>query len=387
MRIIQISDVHLDERRQLAGALRLTADGESEALVRTTQCVDHVISAALSLGPVDLWAITGDLFDAPTPTQHEVRAAVRLVYCMADQAPVVVLAGNHDAPMAGAGATALEGLKLRKRVHVVEQPEVLRIAGASVVCLPYPRRAELVALAPEGSREERNAAASQALQSMLTVLRDSDYGAPKVCLYHGTITGSVVGAQPRTLSGDVELHAGAFAGFDVSLAGHIHKRQQFTSRVHYAGSIDRVDFDEEHDTKCALDVRLYANGDVTVTEIPTPARRYVTLPAAPDADWQWEPSVVYRVKARVSAAEAVAVRGRVSELSGAGCWITAALDVADEARVRDEAARPDESPAAMLARWVASNPQHTAEVAAAHNAELAAVNNDVERLHAALAGA
>jgi len=407
-RLIHLSDVHLDERRQLAGSIRLDEHGQNAALSNTVACLRAVRDAALADGPVDLWAITGDLFDTPTPTQLEERCAVEFVESLTPHAPVVVLAGNHDVPGAGSGATALECLKLRDNVTVVETPQVLVVSRGfhgntvlasdddvtedddtvTIACVPYPRRAELVALAPDGSREERNAAASAVLKDIIRGLRlESEERAPatayRLALYHGGLDGAVVGVQPRSLSGDISVHPTDFAGFDYVAAGHIHKRQQLAPNVWYAGSVDRVDFDEEGDEKGALDVQL-ERGALTVEPIATPARRYVTLPLDAEPE-TLEPGVVYRWKGEATAAEAAELRRRVAARSG-DAWVTTAVRLVAEVRARDAEARADETASALLGRWLLANPLHVDGVTSAHGAQREDVIADIVRLHHAAAG-
>ena len=402
-RLIHLSDVHLDERRQLAGAIRLDENGQNAALSNTVRCLEAVRAEAIARGNVDLWVITGDLFDTPTPTQLEERCAVEAVESLARHAHVIVLAGNHDVPGAGSGATALECLKLRRDVTVIEAPSVLcfdwhedgwlrvarpdEVPAVAVACIPYPRRAELVALVPEGSREERNAAAGAVLRGIIQGLRlQSEQCAPygyRLALYHGGLDGAVVGVQPRALSGDISVHPTDFAGFDYVAAGHIHKRQQLAPNVWYAGSVDRVDFDEEGDEKGALDVQL-ERGALTVEPIATPARRYVTLPLDAEPE-TLEPGVVYRWKGEATAAQAAEVRRRVAARS-ADAWVTPAIRLVTETRARDTEARADETASALLGRWLVANPLHVDGLADTYQVAREDVLADITRLHHAAAG-
>lgn len=412
MRLIHLSDIHFDERRQLAGSVRLDDAGHNEALTSTARCVAAIVDAACAAGPVDLWLVTGDVFDTATPTQLEERVAIEAIDRMARHAPVIVLAGNHDVPAAGAGATALECLKLRSGVHVVEEPCVLHLGRdpetgryedsrrlgqwsepVALVCLPYPRRAELVALAPEGSREERNAAASTVLRGLVHGLRaravhEASPHSAHVALYHGSLDGAMVGVQPRALSGDVTLSPADFGPFAYAAAGHIHRMQRMAPNVYYAGSPDRVDFDEEADFKGALDVRIEHGRLVSVTPIATPARVYVTaapqhLSAPVDS---WERGVVYRVAADVTTQEAAEIRRRVAELAASGVWIsTSGLRVSSEIRARDEEAYADESVSAVLERWLTANPHHAEDVAAQHGGEASAVTSEIVDLSLSIA--
>ena len=390
MRAVQITDWHLDARRQLAGVLR-EYNGMNVALSNTAACVRAVAAAALAAGPVDVWLVTGDVTDTATPTQQEVRVMVELVDELARFALVVIVAGNHDVPGAGAGAPSLEALKLRPRVIVVEVPTVLYLARrgavldvldvdpyappvpgacaeaiAAVACLPYPRRSELVTAAPEGSREERYALASEALRGVLQASRVAiETTAPqaaRLVAYHGTIDGATVGVQPRTIQGDITLSVGDFAGFHFVGAGHIHKMQRLAPTVFYAGSVDRVDFDEAADFKGGLEIVVGEGAPLAVKPIPSPARKYVTLSPAQLAGYVYQPDIVYRVRGDVTPTEAIELRRTVADIAATGVWIAAALNIEARVRVRDEQATAEEPTSALLARWLAANPQHIEDI-------------------------
>ena len=173
-------------------------------------------------------------------------------------------------------------------------------------------------------------------------------------------------------------------GFDYAACGHIHKMQSLSTTVWYAGSVDRVDFDEEADVKCALDVRV-APGALVVSMLRTPARRYVTLAPADDADW--EPGVVYRFKATdATPAEADTVRKRVGALASDGVWATASVRVASVCRARDAAATADESASDLLVRWLIANPSHVDDLAAQHGASCDDVRRDLHLLSQSMTG-
>lgn len=75
----------------------------------------------------------------------------------------------------------------------------------------------------------------------------------------------------------------AAIGYSAVVFGHVHRGQTVIDDpacpVLFAGSIERVDFAEELETKSFLVVDVDPDGllPVTIERIPTPARRYVTL--------------------------------------------------------------------------------------------------------------
>lgn len=404
MRLIHISDLHFDERRQLAGAPRLDGRGHNVCLVSLAACIEHVRVTALAAGRVDAWIVTGDVFDTATPSPLEERYAIEAMKALAKDALVIIIAGNHDVPNAAAGATALECLKHRDGIIVVEDVRNLAFwydPGGSgrlffggglpvdsdryqsppdlvLSCVPYPRRAELVRGAPEAGREARNALASELLRGLVQALRiEAESRAPdaiRVALFHGSLDGAKIGVQPRALSGDVQLAASDFAGYDAAACGHIHKMQPIGPGVYYAGSPDRCDFDEERDYKGGVELTVERGKPAGVKPIPTPAREYVTvtpeqLLGTPPAAWK-RGGAVYRVKGDATPEVAIVLRRRVADLDAEGVWIsTSALKVESETRARDAGATADESTSNVLERWLAANELHLRDLVEQHGGE------------------
>jgi exonuclease SbcD len=73
--------------------------------------------------------------------------------------------------------------------------------------------------------------------------------------------------------------------FDYVALGHVHKHQNLNPGegppIVYAGSLERVDFGEEHDEKgfCIVDIEVAPSGErnTTCEFIEGPARRFVTI--------------------------------------------------------------------------------------------------------------
>lgn len=407
MRLVHLSDLHLDSRRQLAGQTRENSDGINEALANTAACIRSLAATALATGPVDLWLITGDVTDTATPTQIEERYMVELVEELARSALVVIIAGNHDVPGSGSGASSLEALKHRRAVVVVESPQILWLdtskerlwpaprpstwTTAALACMPYPRRSEFVALAPEGSREERYAQASRivagTIQAMRVAIETSVAStAVRLLAYHGTIDGATVGVQPRTIEHDLTVPVGALADWDYVGCGHIHKMQRLAPSVYYAGSIDRCNHDEAADYKGGLDVTALRANVPGVKAIATPARRYVTLGPDDVFDGAAGDGVVYRIKGSVTPEAAVKVRKMVAELAGIGVWISTSLVIESEARSRDSQATSDELASGVLARWLSAHPEILTDLASAHESTPEAMRTAIETFSTSVTG-
>ena len=65
---------------------------------------------------VDLVVVAGDQFDGPNPNPTSERLVIDALCDLADVAPVVVIAGNHDSP---------------KRLNAISQLAAARSAGAA----------------------------------------------------------------------------------------------------------------------------------------------------------------------------------------------------------------------------------------------------------------
>ncbi|MBK6670742.1 MAG: exonuclease subunit SbcD [Actinobacteria bacterium] len=104
--------------------LGVTVRGESRAADHDA-LIAELCEIARAAAP-DLIVHTGDLFDGHRPPMHDFGRAIRALRDLAAIAPVVLLAGNHDSPVAlDVLGVALEDAA----VHVLAKP-VLAEAGA-----------------------------------------------------------------------------------------------------------------------------------------------------------------------------------------------------------------------------------------------------------------
>lgn len=369
MRLSHISDIHFDSHRKLSGAIR-SYDGRPWGVAHTEKCVREIMSKS---GKIDLWLLTGDIFDRPTPTGLEERAAIDVCTDMAITGPVIVLAGNHDVPMTAAGSTALECLRRRQGVYVIEEPQLVAFANGKrvgtgpfardshpdivIACVPYPRRGELAAAAGGKIRnaDERNAFVSDALTKLVHNLRAQAVSLcggvdtiPLVLAYHGSIGGAKIRHQPRALANDVVLAVTDLHGWSYVACGHIHQQQEMAAGVWYAGSPDRCDFGEEGEPKGGITIDLPTG---TIQTIASTATEFVTL-APDDMLTTLDRTTAYRVKGTVTELEAVRLRERIAMLQAEGFWIGDALTVEREVRLRDDGASALEDPGTMLRRWL-----------------------------------
>ncbi|MBI3789533.1 MAG: metallophosphoesterase [Gemmatimonadetes bacterium] len=219
MRLVHLADLHLGFRQ----FQRVTPTGvnqrEADVALAFTRAVDKVIA----LKP-DAVLIAGDVFHSVRPTNtaivHAVRQVQRLVQAL-PAAPIIVIAGNHDAPRSSDTVCILTlfsqfGVTVVHRgVERVRVPEL----GLSVLCVPDVPRAEKVALEPDPEAKWN------------------------VLLLHGEIAGvmpSHGAPDPDRATGRYE--AGDFArGWDYVALGHYHVYTKVGDRAFDAAIRDAVD--------------------------------------------------------------------------------------------------------------------------------------------------
>ena len=182
---------------------------------------------------------------------------------------MIMLVGNHDLPAVAKRATSIDifGTLDVPNVYVGNREEVIQIIcrrgqPLQVATAPYPLRSALLgkeqqqgkslseldaalqnAMIDEhrGARRAGRAAARRARRSWSATSRVNEAS-------HGSEQNIMIGrdaAMPRSILADPALRYVAL--------GHIHKHQSLNSDLQppvlYSGSIERIDFGEEHEPK------------------------------------------------------------------------------------------------------------------------------------------
>ena len=269
-RILHLGDLHFDEFATLAQNTVVTSDGFNAALRDRLQATILLIDHAADQGPLAGIVIPGDVFHRAHPTPNEMRAAATVLAhgaqkCAAGK--VLVLAGNHDETRNTRDATALAGVDLAPFVIAVERPAVLEYAGILWACLPYVRRSSVREQANvQGRVTERDfyTGAVRALGlSLHASLQEQQFqrrmstdsavrgpvNLPWALAYHGAVEGAMVGVQPRSLEGDIELPIEIIDAYPAALLGHIHRQQAIGRNGRYSGSQCIHDFGEADELK------------------------------------------------------------------------------------------------------------------------------------------
>ncbi len=296
------------------------ASGLHSRLVDYLDRLDEAIDFGLE-ERVDAVLIAGDIYKNRTPNPtHQREFARRVGRLRKAGMPVLILTGNHDvSPAAGRAhaveifdTLAVEGVMIIDRPRV--EPIVTRSGTFQLIALPWVTRHNLL------TREDLRMSSFAEVEAMLmdridrflrTAAAQLDPQLPTVLMFHGTIAGATLGAERQILLGKDLVLPRSFVdlpGVDYVALGHIHKHQSLGEHppIVYPGSIERIDFGEELETKGCVLVEL-AKDATTWRFHPLAARPFLTIAvdvrAAPDP--------------QARAAQAIERQARAGALSGA----------------------------------------------------------------------
>jgi exonuclease SbcD len=239
---------------------------------------------------VQLVVVAGDVFDMSAPTPAAEQIVWRGLLDLAEVAPVVVIAGNHDNP---GRLEAVSPLLELGRIVVCSEPSPPDRAGVmtydelgiKVAMLPFVSQRGIVrAEQIMGSDPDQHAGAYEERIKRLIEALTASMTPDTVNLLAGHLT--VHGAQEG--GGERQAHifgyavpASVFPGHLSHVAlGHLHRQQKVPhgGSVWYSGSPLQLDFGEVDDRKGALLVEATPGLPSKVTAVPlTSGRRLVTL--------------------------------------------------------------------------------------------------------------
>ncbi|MFN3653339.1 MAG: exonuclease SbcCD subunit D [Armatimonadota bacterium] len=297
IRVLHIGDVHLGV--ELYGR-PLPEKGYGTRTADFLGALDRALALAEE---ADLILFPGDIYKNcdPNPTiQREFASRIRKV---ARRVPVAIIPGNHDIPNAFARASSIDIFHVLELegVYVMRRPEVVPIPTARgevlVAGLPFMPRSRLVATddAKGKTIPEVVGMMREKLIEQIGVLAEDveaervrrGAATPAVLMAHYTIAGAEFGGYGRgaQLAPELDLPLGAVRNpvFDYVALAHIHQFQTIPKNdfdgqppVIYPGSIERVDFGEEHEDKVAVLAEL-ARGKATWKTVPLNPRPFVTI--------------------------------------------------------------------------------------------------------------
>jgi exonuclease SbcD len=267
------------------------ATGLNTRLQDYLQRFDEALTYALETEPVDIVLIAGDIYKNRTPNPtHQREFARRLKRVVRAGIPVLILTGNHDVPLASGRAHSvevfdaleLEGVTIASRMRTYRIDT--RHGALQIIAIPWLNRQALL------TKEEVQGLPMAALDTEMidkvttwieAAVAQVDPDIPTVLTFHGTLAGAMYSSERAIMLGhDLVLPRSTVAqpGIDYIALGHIHKHQVIGSDppAVYPGSLERIDFGEEQESKGFVIVDL-EKGRTAWRFIEVRARPFVTV--------------------------------------------------------------------------------------------------------------
>lgn len=274
LRVAHIGDNHFNRRNRWEECLR----------------VHSWIAEDIARRDVDLVLLGGDLFER-APTHEETLAAALWIQSMAATAEVVGIYGNHDTPGC---LDVMNRLDTRRRVTIYDRPAVhLSAVGVAVACLPWPRRARLLAaLGADYGHEQVENVAQEALRDVLRGLGASldaeGVGVARFGLCHVMIDGARTDHDQPMVGVDMALSLAdlGLMRCDYVACSHVHARQVFTwngVEIAFAGAPYHCNYGEPSD-KGYVVATVDDDGKVSSEWIKTPCQPMVLI----ETEWNEE---------------------------------------------------------------------------------------------------
>jgi exonuclease SbcD len=218
---------------------------------------------------VDVFVFAGDAYKTRDPNPTHQREFARRIKRIADAGiPVILLVGNHDLPAVAKRATSIDifGTLDVPNVYVGNREEVLQVTcrrgqPLQVATAPYPLRTALLGKeqAQGKSLAELDTELQNAMIANVGALAEETRARPEVpaiLVGHFSVNEASHGSEQNIMIGrDAAIPRSILAdpAFRYVALGHIHKHQSLNSDLQppviYSGSIERIDFGEEHEPK------------------------------------------------------------------------------------------------------------------------------------------
>jgi DNA repair protein SbcD/Mre11 len=290
LKILHLSDIHMGSsfshgRPNPETGLNTRLEDFVKSL---SACIDRAIAE-----PVDLVLFGGDAFPDATPAPYVQEAFARQFRRLADvDIPTILLVGNHDQHTQGQGGASLSIYRTLAvpRFIVGDRLATHRITtkngDVQVINLPWLNRSTLLTR-PETEGLSLAAVNDLLIDRLVPVLeaeiRRLDPEIPTILLGHLMIDRANLGAERFLAVGKgfaIPLSLLTRSEIDYVALGHVHKHQNLNPAnnppVVYPGSIERVDFSEEKETKGYVYLEL-EKGRANWQFCPLQAREFCTI--------------------------------------------------------------------------------------------------------------
>lgn len=253
--IAHISDTHLGFRQ----FFRTDAAGRNLRALDVERAYAAMVDDLLAYGNLDLIVHTGDVFHHSRPSWSAIRCFIEQTRRLEQLGvPIIVIAGNHDTPQLRTPSTVFSVLELAlPKVQFVvgyeEETVDLEDLNVHVVAVPHGR----LISGPLGDIQLRN-------------------DRRNILITHGLAPS--LADSPRHEIGETWLDQDLLdPGYDAILLGHFHKRYKVNSNTWYAGSSERIGWNDAETRPGWSVVHLRDGQPPEAVERLIPARQMITL--------------------------------------------------------------------------------------------------------------
>lgn len=232
---------------------------------------------------VDLVLVAGDLFDVASPTPESEQIVYRALLDLAEVAPVVIVAGNHDSPRRFEALAPLLDLGRVTSVGALRPPDdggVRRFEECGALVVPVPWTSQRAIVGADDiivkDRDQNTMAYIDRMRRVIETLT-AEAGTDTVNL---VVAHLMMHVDPAMTAGservahtifEYSLPAQTFPGHLSYVAlGHLHRQQRVPAAapVWYSGSPLQLDFGEAGEVKGSLLVEATPGRPAEVTPLP-----------------------------------------------------------------------------------------------------------------------
>lgn len=251
---------------------------------------------------LDAFLFAGDGFKNSQPTTWEQEAFATGLRVLIDAGiPVIMCVGNHDENrnVSKPSALAIFDGYLGADVRVFDRPTVTKVGDVPIAVLPWVQRAHVAARNPDFERMSLDEQNQHIVDLSLAVLRSLGGQAEQqagplgsILLAHTAIGGATIGQAEDATKHFREpiLPLSELRGLPhiYQAHGHFHRAQKLADGrqvIAYAGSPERIDFNETAEDKGAWIVALTAREPEVAWHSSNP-RPFVDLDLEDPAAWE-----------------------------------------------------------------------------------------------------
>lgn len=228
---------------------------------------DYCISKAIEF-EVDFIIHTGDLFHVSRPNYQVILTCMKILEKLTStNIKFIVIAGNHDRSYSYGSSSPVEFLNYVPNIYPISRYNLIDLSIKGKVV-------RIMGIAYQSKSPEEN---------ILELIKDSyenkdiqiaDYS---ILMLHQTLTSGSRGSEFYTEDTPV-IERNLPTDFDYIACGHLHKKQHFSHPlkndlpIAYAGSTDKITFDERNETKIAW-LGILEEGRCKLSQFIIPCRK------------------------------------------------------------------------------------------------------------------